>query len=131
MLRLIAIILVLVSVNANADKIILGGASHHFDTIKHYDFNEENPAIGFQRKDLEIAVYKNSLYRTSLSVTKIKQPIKYKGLDIGIRYGFASGYKPVEIVWEETVNGHKVIYETEFNLPSHGIVPIFQVVASK
>lgn len=76
-----------------ADKLILGGVSHHAPSLGHKcPLNEKHPAIGLERSGWEYGAYYNSFKRTSFFVSKIDRPWQWKGLHFGYRVGLASGY---------------------------------------
>jgi hypothetical protein len=90
-MRIILLLTLLLSTFAQADKLIVGGVSHHFeDSVCEY--NETHPAIGLERQGYEVGAYKNSIEKTSFFIAKIEKPYHKFGLDFGYRVGAASGY---------------------------------------
>jgi len=70
--------------------IIIGGLSKHIGYP--VPLRENHPALGVEYKDFEVAIYQNSLDRKSIAAAYIKRPWSYKGVAIGYRIGFATGY---------------------------------------
>jgi hypothetical protein len=93
-MRIILLLTLFLSTFAQADKLIVGGVSHHFEEIK-CEFNETHPAIGLERNGYEVGVYKNSIEKTSFFIAKIEKPYSKFGLDFGYRIGAATGYNGV------------------------------------
>jgi hypothetical protein len=128
----IIIITLLLSVAqyATADKLILGGVSHHFVEVldNNCGYNEEHPALGLERNEWEFGAYKNSIENTSLFVAKVGRPWKLtSSISMGYRVGIASGYKGktecesnLKPYWEttRTINedGREVVKAT-YNTP--------------
>ena len=98
------VILLLLSAPVHADKLILGGVSHHFNNIynTNYDFNEIHESLGYERGNLELGAFNNSVERTSYFIAFIDRPWTIgKGFSAGYRFGLATGYKDVEWVNDE------------------------------
>jgi hypothetical protein len=93
-MRIILLLTLFLSTFAQADKLIVGGVSHHFKEIR-CEFNETHPAIGLERNGYEAGVYKNSIEKTSFFIAKIEKPFHKFGLDFGYRIGAATGYNGV------------------------------------
>lgn len=113
-----------------ADKLILGGVSHHYMPAldNNCGYNEEHPALGLERKGWEFGVYKNSIEKPSAFIAKVSRPFEITdSFSIGYRVGIASGYKgktecesKLEPYWETTKtvdeNGRERIRAT-YNTP--------------
>lgn len=91
-MKILTILLLLLPVLANADKLIIGGLSKHFEALTYIP-NEKHQAIGYERDGLEIAYYRNSINKNSLSVSKIDRLWKLdNGFSVGYKFGIANGY---------------------------------------
>lgn len=99
-MKLLLTLLLLLPLSVNADKLIVGGFSHHFDGVfdTRYEFNESHPAIGYERNNWEIGAYYNSVRTTSFFISRIDRLYHYEYFSLGYRVGLASGYE--RITWE-------------------------------
>jgi hypothetical protein len=132
----------LLSTQAQADKLILGGFSHHFQN-RELGYNEIHPAIGIERNGLELALTVNSFDRPSLMLAKIDKPFSFKGFDFGYRVGLGTGYEDKYLGVIPDPKGEDCQYNDEYRCKNerddiyqnpiaiNGIQPIAQFVISK
>lgn len=95
------LLLLLLPLNAFADKLIIGGVSKHIEQ----GYNEIHPALGYQKGRYIGSVFLNSYKEASVIFARDTKITK----DISYRVGLASGYD------NEPVN-------------FHGVMPVFQIV---
>jgi hypothetical protein len=90
MKRIIAFFLLALSFSASADQIVSGFVSRHTAP----GFNESNHGIGYRTDDgVTVGVYRNSLYRTSVYVSKEFDVASRGPFTVGYGVGLATGYK--------------------------------------
>ena len=94
------LILLLLPLSVSADKLIIGGFSHHVDGVfdTRYEFNDSHPAIGYEWNKWEAGAYYNSVRKTSFFISRIDRLYHYEYFSLGYRVGLASGYE--RITWE-------------------------------
>ena len=90
-----------------ADSLILGGFSQH----SYGDFNEVHPAIGYERKGVEVAAYYNSYEELSYSFAITHKLNK----DYGLRLGLATGYEDKA----KTVGGLIPMFQLAYYKPNY------------
>lgn len=83
-MKYLTVLLLLISFNVNADSLIVGGLSYHFD--RDYGYNESHICLGYARDNFTLmACDRNSYGNTSVYATY--KPFKH------VIIGLASGYK--------------------------------------
>ncbi|QEG09105.1 antimicrobial peptide resistance and lipid A acylation protein PagP [Aeromonas phage 4_4572] len=103
------------SVAASEASIIFGGVSYHFN--RQYEYHETNPSIGIEYKGFSaIYVAQNSVEKKSIQLTYTHNFIEESWYSVGVRAGFASGYKQGD--WY--ADGKKYVRSMDLG---NGIVP--------
>jgi len=93
-MKLLILIIFLTPSILFSDKLILGGFSNH-SKFDPQEYNEVNYALGYEKNNVEVSVFRNSYDRFSYSLTKITKNID----NLGYRLGVASySNKPVPVV---------------------------------
>jgi hypothetical protein len=130
-MRIILLLTLFLSTFAQADKLIVGGVSHHYMRAidNQCGFNEVHPAIGLERQGYEVGAYKNSIEKTSFFIAKIEQPYHKFGLDFGYRVGVASGYDG-KVTCESTAINKPTEYYDNHKTPL-GLRPQASLLISK
>lgn len=70
------------------EKTIHIGSAHIGDTSAFGQLNEQNLGLGVECGKLQLGIYKNSIYNTSVYVGSV---LRYNR-NLGIKYGLVSGY---------------------------------------
>lgn len=128
-MKILIAFLLMVSANAFADRIYIGGWSHHLNDYPGFDegeYNETHNLIGYERKGYMVGHYKNSFNQSTVVAVKNFES-QHNDIAVFISVGATRGYGDCEK--RETVNDKKICahYQAGFAYTKYRVQPVFSI----